>query len=177
MPDPSKPYQMYSDASVEGTGGILMQDGKIIAYTGRKFTATQRNWTTTEQELYALVSNFEQWRCYLEGAKTELFTDHHPLVWICTQPQLTRKQTRWVIYLQRFDFDLKYVPGKQIQLILSAAHLTFACSLAVAAHLSSMMLLSRTFVFTLPRAAGLRVFQRRGESVHHQFHRLITLLK
>ena len=111
MPDPKLPYQMYSDASVEGTGGILMQNGRVIAYTGKKFNPTQRNWTTTEQELYALVSNFEQWRCYLEGAETELFTDHHPLVWICTQPQLSRKQTRWVLYLQRFNFTLKHVPG------------------------------------------------------------------
>jgi transposase InsO family protein len=112
MPDPSKPFQLYSDASVDGTGGILMQDGRVIAYTGRKFTDTQRNWTTTEQELYALVSNFETWRCYLEGATTELFTDHHPLIWICTQPALTRKQTRWVLFLQRFRFELKHIPGK-----------------------------------------------------------------
>ena len=111
MPDPSIPYQMYSDASVEGTGGILMQNGRVIAYTGRKFNKTQRNWTTTEQELFALVSNFEQWRCYLEGAHTELYTDHHPLVWICTQPNLSRKQTRWVLFLQRFHFTLKHVPG------------------------------------------------------------------
>ena len=90
-----------------------MQDGRVVAYGGRKFSAVQQRWTTTEQELYALVSNFETWRCYLEGrTDTELFTDHQPLVWLCSQPNLSRKQTRWMLYLQRFQFQLKYIPGK-----------------------------------------------------------------
>ena len=113
MPDPNKPFQLYSDASLLGTGGILMQDNRVVAYGGRKFSAVQQRWTTTEQELYALVSNFETWRCYLEGrTDTELFTDHQPLVWLCSQPNLSRKQTRWMLYLQRFQFQLKYIPGK-----------------------------------------------------------------
>ena len=113
MPDPNKPFQLYSDASLLGTGGILMQDGRVVAYGGRKFSAVQQRWTTTEQELYALVSNFETWRCYLEGrTDTELFTDHQPLIWLCSQPNLSRKQTRWMLYLQRFQFQLKYIPGK-----------------------------------------------------------------
>ena len=113
MPDPNLPFQVYSDASIDGTGGILMQNGRVVAYTGHKFSDVERRWTTTDQELYALVSNFDTWRCYLEGrTDTELFTDHQPLVWLCSQPNLSRKQTRWVLFLQRFQFTLKYVPGK-----------------------------------------------------------------
>ena len=112
MPDVCKAFQMYTDASVFGCGGILMQDGRVVAYCGKKFTSTQHNWTTTEQELYALVYSLETWRCYLEGAAVELYTDHQPLIWLATQPQLSRKQTRWVIFLQRFDVTLKYVPGE-----------------------------------------------------------------
>lgn len=80
---------------MEGTGGVLMQNHRVVAYTGHKFSNVERRWSTTDQELYALVSNFETWRCYLEGrTDTELFTDHQPLVWICSQPILSRKQTR-----------------------------------------------------------------------------------
>ena len=59
MPDPKLPFQIYSDASLEGTGGILMQKGRIVAFNGHKFSEQERRWTTTDQELYALVSNFE----------------------------------------------------------------------------------------------------------------------
>ena len=67
-------------------------------------------------------------KCYLEGrTDTELFTDHQPLVWICSQPTLSRKQTRWVLFLQRFQFTLKYVPGKHnpADVLSRAPHLEF----------------------------------------------------
>ena len=113
MPNPKLPFQLYSDASLEGSGGVLMQNRRVVAYTGHKFSDVERRWSATDQESYALVSNFETWRCYLEGrTDTKLYTDHQPLVWICSQPTLPRKQTRWVLFLQRFQFTLKYVPGK-----------------------------------------------------------------
>ena len=88
-----------------------MQEGKPVAYCGRKFDKTMTNWTTTEQELYGLVYAMETWRCYLEGVQFDLYTDHQSLVWLKTQTTLTRKQSRWLLYLQRFDMELKYVPG------------------------------------------------------------------
>ena len=111
MPSPNLRYSVYTDASIYGCGGVLMQEGKPVAYCGRKFDKTMTNWTTTEQELYGLVYAMETWRCYLEGVPFDLYTDHQPLVWLKTQTTLTRKQSRWLLYLQRFDMDLKYVPG------------------------------------------------------------------
>ena len=54
------------------------------------------------------------WRCYLEGAPTfKVVTDHNPLIWFNTQTVLSRRQARWSEYLQRFDFEWEYRPGKQ----------------------------------------------------------------
>lgn len=111
MPDPSKRYTVYTDASIYGCGGVLMQEGRPVAYCGKKFDQTMTNWTTTEQELFGLVHALETWRCYLEGVQFDLYTDHQPLVWLRTQPNLTRKQSRWLLYIQRFDMELKYIPG------------------------------------------------------------------
>ena len=125
MPDPALRYSVYTDASIYGCGGVLMQEGKPVAYCGRKFDKTMTNWTTTEQELYGLVYAMETWRCYLEGVKFDLYTDHQSLVWLKTQTTLTRKQSRWLLYLQRFDMDLKYVPGPKnpADAISRASHL------------------------------------------------------
>ncbi|KAJ9514933.1 hypothetical protein QJQ45_002726 [Haematococcus lacustris] len=67
LPDHSKPFQVHCDASLEGIGAVLMQDGYPLAYYSRKLIPAEINYTTGEHELLALVSACQQWRCYLEG--------------------------------------------------------------------------------------------------------------
>ena len=74
-PDPNKPYTVISDASVNGTGAVLLQDGKPVAYHSHKFSRAEYNWTTGEQELCAVMQALTEWRCYLEGA-----SDHYRLI-------------------------------------------------------------------------------------------------
>ncbi|KAJ9517024.1 hypothetical protein QJQ45_002536 [Haematococcus lacustris] len=57
----------HSKQSLEGIGAVLMQDGYPLAYYSRKLIPAEINYTTGEQELLALVSACQQWRCYLEG--------------------------------------------------------------------------------------------------------------
>ena len=82
-PDPSQPFHVYCDASIRAVGGVLVQyiDGvrHPIAFTARKLIPAEVNYTTTEQELLAIVYCFAQWRCYLEGPVIILHTDHEPL--------------------------------------------------------------------------------------------------
>eukprot|EP00798_Chlamydomonas_sp_ICE-L_P028090 gene28090-biopygen32038 len=91
-PDPAKDYRAVTDASVVGTGGVLMQDGRPIAYHSHKFSSAERNYSTGEQELLAVYLALKEWRCYLEGCtgKFELDTDHEPLVYLANQPMLSR---------------------------------------------------------------------------------------
>ncbi|KAJ9534559.1 hypothetical protein QJQ45_022088, partial [Haematococcus lacustris] len=55
LPDHSKPFQVHCDASLEGIGAVLMQDGYPLAYYSRKLIPAEINYTTGEQELLALV--------------------------------------------------------------------------------------------------------------------------
>lgn len=110
-PDPKKPFEVRCDASIVGVGAVLMQDDNPIAYESKKLDDAQVKWTTTEQELWAVVHALQVWRCYLEGTTFKVITDHNPLVHLQTQPNLSRKQARWVEYLQRFDFEWVYKPG------------------------------------------------------------------
>ncbi|KAJ9512355.1 hypothetical protein QJQ45_012867 [Haematococcus lacustris] len=54
LPDHSKPFQVHCDASLEGIGAVLMQDGYPLAYYSRKLIPAEVNYTTGEQELLAL---------------------------------------------------------------------------------------------------------------------------
>ena len=113
IPDDSLTFQVYTDASISGVGGVLIQDGRPLAYCGRKLIPAEVNYSTTEQELLAIVYATQQWRHYLEGPQWQLHTDHQPLVWIRTQPSLSRRQTRWLEWLSRFHIEFCYIPGKQ----------------------------------------------------------------
>eukprot|EP00983_Pelagomonas_calceolata_P030214 947588-Pelagomonas_calceolata.AAC.1 len=54
IPDLNKPFQVHTDASVVGTGGLLMQDGHAVVYTSTKCSPAELNYTTGEQELLGL---------------------------------------------------------------------------------------------------------------------------
>jgi len=114
IPDLNRPFTVISDASLHGTGAVLMQDDRPIAYTSRKFNPAERNYHTTDQELLGVVCALTEWRCYLEGSDCTLFTDHNALVHLQTQPCLNRRQVRWLEFLSRFEPGLKwqYKPGK-----------------------------------------------------------------
>jgi len=68
-----------------------VQEGHPIAYYSHNFSPAERNYTTVEQELLAQHDALSQWRCYLEGPEIILVTDHNPLVYLVSQPLLSRK--------------------------------------------------------------------------------------
>ncbi|KAJ9516707.1 hypothetical protein QJQ45_027150 [Haematococcus lacustris] len=113
LPDPLQPFEVWSDASLAGTGGVLLQNGRVVAYTSHKFTPAQVKYTTGEQELLGIIRAMQEWRCYLDGAvHVTIVTDHNPLIYLKTQTNLSRRQARWMEFLARFDHHIEYKPGK-----------------------------------------------------------------
>ena len=100
------------DASVTGIGAVLLQEGRPVAYESRKLSSAEHNYSTGEQELLAVVHAMRSWRCYLEGVEFTIVTDHNPLTYLQTQPNLSRRQVRWSEYLQMFRFRWQYRPGR-----------------------------------------------------------------
>ena len=66
--------------------------------------------------MLAVIRCLEAWRYYLEGAKLkfEIWTDHKNLQYFMANQKLNRRQARWALYLSRFNFALKHVPGKSM---------------------------------------------------------------
>ncbi|KAJ9525532.1 hypothetical protein QJQ45_003106 [Haematococcus lacustris] len=112
LPDFTKAFVVCTDASLLGTGGVLMQEGRPIAYTSKKLSPAETRYTTGEQELLAIVRAVREWRCYLDGAvDVTIETDHNPLIYLQTQTTLSRRQTRWMEELSRYKYEIKYKPG------------------------------------------------------------------
>jgi hypothetical protein len=112
VPDMDADFLVCTDASIqEGLGGVLMQDGRVIAYISRKLRRHEENYATHILELLAIVYALKVWRHYLVGRKFELKTDHCGLQHIFTQSDLNAQQRRWSELLSEYDFEISYIKG------------------------------------------------------------------
>ncbi|GKC68060.1 putative reverse transcriptase domain-containing protein, partial [Tanacetum coccineum] len=112
LPKESENFIVYYDASHKGLGDVLMQNEKVIAYTSRQLKIQEKNYTTHDLELGAVVFAFKMWRHYLYGTRCTVFTDHKSLQHILDQNELNMRQRRWLKLLSDYDCDIRYHPGK-----------------------------------------------------------------
>ena len=89
-----------------------MRNDKVIAYASRQLKVHEKNYTTHDLELGAVVFVLKISRHYLYGTKCTVFTDHKSLQHILNQKMLNMRQRRWVELLNDYDCGIKYHPGK-----------------------------------------------------------------
>ncbi|GKC84677.1 putative reverse transcriptase domain-containing protein [Tanacetum coccineum] len=90
LPEGSENFVVYCDASHKGLGAVLMQKEKVIAYASRQLKIHEKNYTTHDLELGAVVFALKMWRHYLYGTKCVVYTDHKSLQHILDQKELNR---------------------------------------------------------------------------------------
>ncbi|GJW90925.1 putative reverse transcriptase domain-containing protein [Tanacetum coccineum] len=112
LPEGSKDFVVYCDASHKGLGAVLMQREKVIAYASRQLKVHEKNYTTHDLELGSVIFALKIWRHYLYGTKCTVFTDHKSLQHILDQKELNMRQRRWLELLSDYDCDIRYHPGK-----------------------------------------------------------------
>nr|GFA79703.1 putative reverse transcriptase domain-containing protein [Tanacetum cinerariifolium] len=92
LPEGSEDFIVYCDASNKGLGAVLMQREKVISYASRQLKIHEKNHTTHDLELGAVVFTLKTWRHYLYGTKCTVFTDHKSLQHILVQKELNMRQ-------------------------------------------------------------------------------------
>ncbi|KAI3814135.1 hypothetical protein L1987_18882 [Smallanthus sonchifolius] len=112
LPEGTDDFVVYCDASIQGLGCVLMQREKVIAYASRQLKVHEKNYTTHDLELGAVVFALKIWRHYLYGTKCTIYTDHKSLQHIFEQNELNMRQRRWVELLNDYDCAIRYHPGK-----------------------------------------------------------------
>ena len=112
MPDVTKSFDMYCDASRLGLGCILMQEGQVVSYLSRKLRPHEENYPTHDLELAGVVLALKTWRTYLVGHRCEIYTDHKSLKYIFTQKELNLRQRCWMELIKDYDIVIHYHPGK-----------------------------------------------------------------
>ena len=112
LPNGRDGFVVYSDASRQGLGCVLMQNDRVIAYASRQLKKHEENYPTHDLELAAVVFALKIWRHYLYGVPCRIFTDHKSLQYIFTQKELNLRQRRWLELIKDYDCTIEYHPGK-----------------------------------------------------------------
>nr|GEX84998.1 putative reverse transcriptase domain-containing protein [Tanacetum cinerariifolium] len=113
LPEGSEGFVVYCDASIKGLGAVLMQRKNVIAYGSQQLKVHEKNYTTHDLELGAVVFALKIWRHYLYGTKCLVFTDHKSLQHILDQKELNMRQCHWLELLSDYDCEIHYHPGKE----------------------------------------------------------------
>src|SRR6201994_4573026 len=120
MVDENQPFELECDASLFATGAVLLQrdtngDKHPVAYYSKALNPAERNYHTSDREFISIINTLKEWRHYLEGSPHPLiiWSDHKNLTRWREPQQLNRRQARWMLYLTRFNYVIKHLPGNK----------------------------------------------------------------
>ena len=116
--DPTKPTVLQVDASQEALGAALLQDGCPISFASKSLSETEKRYANIERELLACVFGAERFHMYLYGKPFIIESDHKPLEMISAKALTSApaRLQRMLLRLQRYDYQIKYRPGKEMTL-------------------------------------------------------------
>ncbi|EFO90955.1 hypothetical protein CRE_29046 [Caenorhabditis remanei] len=119
-PKLGKPFVIEVDSSGKGVGAVLFQaqddegkDLRVIAYASRVYNGAEKRYPAIELEGLGLVYAVQQFRPYIDGARTLIITDHAPLKSLLHRKDLIGRMGKYQIVLQEYDIQIEYRPGKQ----------------------------------------------------------------
>lgn len=125
--DGSKETVIQCDASSTGLGGVLLQDGRPVAFASRTLTSAEKNYAQIEKEALAILFSCVRFEQYIIGKVIKLQSDHKPLQTLIKKPllEVPKRLQRMFLALQRYNFEIEFVPGSKMYIadLLSRLHL------------------------------------------------------
>ena len=131
-----KEYVIFSDASLNELGCVLMQEGKVVAYASRQLKPHEKNYRTHDLEFATIVFALKIWRHYLYGEKCFIYIDHKSLKHLPSQRELNLRQRRWMKLIKDYDCVIDYHPGKANVVANALSRKSIQTVRALNAHLS-----------------------------------------
>jgi len=125
--DVNKDVTLSVNASSEGLGAVLIQEGQPVAFGSRALTDCQKRYTQTEKELLAIVYGCQKFKQYVHGKTVHVETDHKPLETVFKKSiqKAPPRLQRMLMSFQLYDLRVSYKPGNDLYIAdtLSQAYL------------------------------------------------------
>ena len=119
IPQPNKPFRMETNTSDFAITAILSQEDdkgiwRLVAFISKSLNNAERNHEIYDKEMLAIMYGFYEWAHYLKGNDqiTEVLTDHQNLTFFRKPQNLNRRQARWILDLQEYNFKITHRSGK-----------------------------------------------------------------
>ena len=110
-PDWDTEFKIMCDASDYAMRSVLGQITdkmfKAIYYARKTFNEACENYSTTENEMLAIVFACEKFRPYILGSHVIIHTDHAAIKYLMVNKEEKPRLIRWVLLLQEFDLEIK----------------------------------------------------------------------
>ena len=112
--DAKAEHTIQCDASKQGLGAVLLQEGQPVMYISRTLTETEQRYSNIEHELLAVVFALERLDHYTAGYRVKVETDHQPLTSIWKKPiwSTSARIRRLLLRLLQYDIDIS-LPTRQ----------------------------------------------------------------
>ena len=114
--DPKLPIQIQTDASNNAVGGVLLQGGRPVDLCSAALRPSELKYAVIEKELLAILISCRKFEHQIFAHPAVIVeTDHQPLISIFKKPlhSAPKRLQRMLLYLQKYNFELRYVKGKQ----------------------------------------------------------------
>ena len=118
-PNFSRDFELSIDASDTGIGAMLCQKDDLgeshpVAFFSKKLNEPQRKYSTIEKETLALIAALNHFEVYVTSNPGPLviYTDHNPLKFLNRFQNKNQRLTRWSLFLQEYDLDIRHIKGK-----------------------------------------------------------------
>jgi hypothetical protein len=112
-PDFTKTFIVECDASGNGIGVVLMQEGRPLDFESRPLKGKDLHKPIYEKEMMAILHALKKWHPYLIGRHFKVKTDHDSLKYFLEQRLSSEEQQKWVTKILGYDFEIVYKKGKQ----------------------------------------------------------------
>lgn len=116
-PNFQRTFYLQTDSSHYALGAELYQlddqeNHLVLGFISRLLHGPELHYTVTEKELLAIVFGLKKFQTLILGHKIIIRTDHSALKFLKQCPLLNDRLTRWMLFLNKFNFDIEHVPGK-----------------------------------------------------------------
>ena len=98
----------------------------MVYYGSKTLNEAQRNYTTTEKQLLAVVYALDKFRSYLVGWDIIIVIDHSALKYLLTKQNAKARLIRWVLLLQEFNMQIRDKKGVENVVANHLSRLTIA---------------------------------------------------
>lgn len=115
--DAKLPVTIQTDASKDGLGCVIVQNGHPIAFASRTLTKSEQRWAQIEKELLAIVFACQRFHYFLYGREFRVESDHKPLETLVKRDidSVTMRLQRMFMFLLKYpQMTVVYKPGREM---------------------------------------------------------------